>query len=67
MREEKIYIPVIMLTARDEEIDRLGLRWVLTITLPSPFSVRELMARVKAVLRRRRPNRLLQVGDAGGR
>ena len=70
MREEKIYIPVIMLTARDEEIDRiLGLEMGADDYVTKPFSVRELMARVKAVLRRRRPepapsrSETLEVGD----
>jgi len=55
MREEKLYIPVIMLTAKDEEIDRiLGLEMGADDYVTKPFSVRELMARVKAILRRRR-------------
>ena len=43
----------IMLTARGEEIDRvLGLSWALMTILSSPFSPREVIARIKAVLRR---------------
>ncbi|NLB18327.1 MAG: response regulator transcription factor, partial [Syntrophomonadaceae bacterium] len=54
MREEKIYVPLIMLTAKDEEIDRvLGLELGADDYVTKPFSVRELMARVKAILRRR--------------
>ncbi|HBQ27347.1 MAG TPA: DNA-binding response regulator [Syntrophomonas sp.] len=46
--------PVIMLTARDDEIDKvLGLELGADDYVTKPFSVRELMARVKAVLRRR--------------
>lgn len=46
-------IPIIMLTARDEEIDRvLGLELGADDYVIKPFSVRELLARVKAVLRR---------------
>ena len=46
-------IPIIMLTARDEEIDRvLGLELGADDYVVKPFSVRELVARVKAVLRR---------------
>ncbi len=46
-------IPIIMLTARDEEIDRvLGLELGADDYVVKPFSVRELLARVKAVLRR---------------
>jgi two-component system phosphate regulon response regulator PhoB/two-component system alkaline phosphatase synthesis response regulator PhoP len=46
-------IPVIMLTARSEEIDRiLGLELGADDYVTKPFSPRELVARVKAVLRR---------------
>ena len=46
-------LPIIMLTARDEEIDRvLGLELGADDYVVKPFSVRELMARVKTVLRR---------------
>jgi two-component system alkaline phosphatase synthesis response regulator PhoP len=56
LRQDKVDIPVIMLTARDEEIDRvLGLEIGADDYVTKPFSVRELLARVKAVLRRRAP------------
>jgi len=46
-------IPVIMLTAKSEEVDRvLGLEMGADDYISKPFSVRELVARVKAVLRR---------------
>jgi len=46
-------VPIIMLTARDEEADRVaGLEVGADDYVPKPFSPRELMARVKAVLRR---------------
>jgi DNA-binding response OmpR family regulator len=46
-------IPVIMLTARGEEVDRvLGLEFGADDYMAKPFSPRELTARVKAVLRR---------------
>ncbi len=46
-------IPIIMLTAKTEEIDKvLGLELGADDYVVKPFSVRELMARVKAVLRR---------------
>jgi DNA-binding response OmpR family regulator len=46
-------VPIIMLTARSEEIDRvLGLEMGADDYVVKPFSTRELMARVKAVLRR---------------
>ncbi len=46
-------IPVIMLTARGDEMDRiLGLEMGADDYLPKPFSARELLARIKVVLRR---------------
>ena len=49
-------IPVIMLTARSEEYDRLlGFRLGVDDYVPKPFSPKELMARVNAVLKRTRP------------
>ena len=46
-------VPVIMLTARDEEVDRVvGLEIGADDYLSKPFSVRELHARIKALLRR---------------
>jgi len=51
-------MPVIMLTARDDEIDRVvGLEVGADDYLAKPFSMRELLARVKAQLRRVRLNR----------
>lgn len=47
------YLPVLMLTARSAELDRvLGLEMGADDYLTKPFSVRELVARVKALLRR---------------
>jgi DNA-binding response OmpR family regulator len=49
-------VPVIMLTARGEEIDRVaGLTLGADDYVVKPFSPRELVARVKAVLRRTSP------------
>jgi DNA-binding response OmpR family regulator len=46
-------IPIIMLTARDEEVDRVvGLELGADDYVVKPFSMRELMARIKSVLRR---------------
>jgi len=46
-------VPIIMITARGEEIDRVvGLELGADDYITKPFSVRELMARIKAVLRR---------------
>lgn len=48
-------IPIIMLTARDEEVDRVvGLELGADDYVVKPFSIRELLARVKTVLRRAR-------------
>ncbi len=50
---EKKSTPVIMLTAKSEEIDRvLGLEIGADDYITKPFSIRELLARVKAVMRR---------------
>ena len=50
-------VPVIMLTARGEEIDRvLGLELGADDYLPKPFNDRELVARIKAILRRVSPS-----------
>jgi two-component system response regulator VicR len=49
-------VPIIMLTARDSEVDRVvGLELGADDYVVKPFSVRELMARVKNVLRRAAP------------
>lgn len=51
--EDTRSIPVIMLTAKSEEIDKiLGLELGADDYITKPFSVRELVARIKAVLRR---------------
>lgn len=56
LRERKDEVPVLMLTARGEETDRVqGLSLGADDYLVKPFSVLELMARVKAILRRTRP------------
>lgn len=67
---EQSDIPIIMLTARGEEIDRLlGLELGADDYISKPFSIRELSARIRAVLRRsrlavRRENSdVLQVGN----
>jgi two-component system alkaline phosphatase synthesis response regulator PhoP len=50
-------IPIIMITARGEEIDRVvGLELGADDYISKPFSVRELLARIKAVLRRAQPD-----------
>jgi DNA-binding response OmpR family regulator len=52
LRERSI-VPILMLTARDDEADRvLGLEVGADDYMTKPFSLRELMARVRAILRR---------------
>ena len=53
LRNKGVQTPIIMLTARGQELDRiLGLELGADDYITKPFSVRELLARVKAVLRR---------------
>lgn len=60
-------IPILILTARGEEADRIrGLTTGADDYVVKPFSVPELMARIKAILRRASPERIasvLSVGD----
>jgi len=52
-RSAGISTPIVLLTARGEEIDKiLGLEFGADDYITKPFSVRELLARVKAILRR---------------
>lgn len=53
VREQGVTTPIIMLTAKSEEIDKvLGLELGADDYVTKPFGVRELLARVKAILRR---------------
>ncbi|HMC59718.1 MAG TPA: response regulator transcription factor [Candidatus Solibacter sp.] len=53
---EKSKVPVIMLTARGEDVDRIvGLELGADDYLPKPFNPRELVARIRAVVRRYEP------------
>jgi DNA-binding response OmpR family regulator len=61
-------VPILILTARDEEADRvIGLELGADDYLTKPFSPRELVARVRAVLRRAEPappeSRIIEVGQ----
>jgi DNA-binding response OmpR family regulator len=67
MRVEEDWTPVLFVTARDDEIDRvLGLELGADDYLTKPFSPRELAARVRAVLRRtahrQAPDDVLEAG-----
>ena len=56
LHEKGIRTPIIMLTAKGEEVDKvLGLELGADDYVTKPFSVRELLARIKAVLRRAVP------------
>ena len=56
LKVKKPNLPIIMLTARGQEIDKVvGLELGADDYVTKPFSIRELMARVKAVLRRVNP------------
>jgi two-component system, OmpR family, phosphate regulon response regulator OmpR len=60
-------VPVIMLTAKGEEADRVvGLELGADDYLPKPFSPRELLARIKAVLRRLEPGIKPAAGEREG-
>lgn len=53
IRQDNINTPIILLTAKGEEIDRvLGLELGADDYITKPFSLRELLARIKAILRR---------------
>jgi two-component system phosphate regulon response regulator PhoB len=65
-RQETRALPIIMLTARGEESERVrGLTAGADDYVVKPFSVNELMARVRALLRRSRPERIAEQLTAG--
>ena len=67
LREETRHIPIIMLSARSEEVDTVrGLETGADDYVVKPYALRELMARVRTQLRRTRPaasGQTLQHGD----
>lgn len=53
LRQEKCHIPILMVTAKTEEVDKiLGLELGADDYITKPFSIREVLARVKAIFRR---------------
>jgi DNA-binding response OmpR family regulator len=71
VRKREIYVPILMLTAKSEEFDKvLGLEIGADDYLTKPFSIREFIARVKAIFRRidavqktDSENTIINVGD----
>jgi DNA-binding response OmpR family regulator len=68
LKAKRPSLPIIMLTARGQEVDKVvGLELGADDYVTKPFSIRELLARVKAVLRRAQPvpkeKELYQFGD----
>ena len=65
-RTETERLPIIMLTARGEESERVrGLATGADDYIVKPFSVPELLARIRALLRRARPERVASMLEAG--
>src|SRR6187397_1754014 len=65
-RPETKQLPIIMLTARGEESERVrGLATDAEDYIVKPFSVPELLARIRSLLRRARPERVASVLGAG--
>ena len=63
---ETRHIPVIMVTARGEEIDRVvGFELGADDYVTKPFSVRELLLRVRAVIRRGAPETVVSIAEFG--
>ena len=67
LREAGVRIPVLMLTARGDEADRVvGLELGADDYIAKPFSPRELLARLRAVLRRAQPDAVSEKLSAAG-
>lgn len=59
-------VPILMLTARDEDVDKIvGLELGADDYLTKPFNPRELVARIKAILRRAQPSQKTQRIELG--
>ena len=57
LRAQKAHLPILMLTAKSQEIDKVvGLELGADDYVTKPFGVRELLARIHALLRRSQPN-----------
>ena len=64
LRQEKQATPILMVTAKTEEIDKvLGLELGADDYITKPFSIREVLARVKAIFRRIEVDQEVQHGD----
>ena len=58
--------PIIMLTAKDSDVDKIvGLEMGADDYITKPFNMRELVARIKAVLRRAKDKRKEEVREIG--
>lgn len=61
LRQEKIETPILILTAKDDELDKIiGLELGADDYMTKPFSPREVLARIKAIMRRVQPTKQKQ-------
>lgn len=65
LRQRKIMVPILMLTAKDDEFDKvLGLELGADDYMTKPFSPREVVARVKAILRRTQSHTEVEIKES---
>ncbi len=65
IRAQNTYTPILMLTSKSEELDKvLGLELGADDYITKPFSIRELMARIKAIFRRIEADKDKATGDS---